>query len=344
MMRKLVVIVFTLCFGSAFGIENSLIQELNPIVYMEEHFFKFSDNHLVALQRAIDAPCKLRVMSYNILSKYYDRLQIEENRWEHRKNRVLALIRQDAPDVLCCQELTVDQILDLTSELGTQYEVYAPLPNEEKYCTEVLGIFYDKQRFTLKSAEKQELGVTHFSEELQSYCFQYFLKAVFVDKPSGEEFVVYNTHADYLMPGGRMELVDFLLKEAEQDASKYPTILTGDFNTHLASIPTPFKEFPLAPVLDGPYIQHTLTRNHFRDSLNIPLIAHVGPLSTFTYVQGKGCFAGVDSSLQLTFDHIFVTPATIRVIFHLHEPATVDGSFPSDHIPVIADVAIGFLP
>lgn len=339
MLRSLL-LSYVLYTGTGFGIENSIIGDLDSQFYIKNHKNKFSDKQYEELIDTLQASCQFRVMSYNVLSKYYDRLQKEDNVWEKRKDRVIALIQHDNPDILCCQELTVEQISEMQSALEKDYAIYAPLPGgEEKYQTELLGIFYKKTRFDFIKGGMEELGCSHFSEELQSFCYQYFIKGFFKDRFSGKEFVAYNTHADYLKPNGRIELVDFLLQDAEKEALVYPTMILGDFNTLPSALPNQY-EHPALPGLDGSYVLQKMTKKSFRNSLDLPLIAHVGPHSTYTYkIDKQAPFTGVEY-FGLLLDHIFVTPSTIKVIFHAHEPATVDNHFPSDHLPVIADLAI----
>lgn len=339
-LRKLAVFCsmpFILC-SSNLAIENSIITELGVEQCIKQHRSKFSDEQYKEILSALEAPCKFRIMTYNVLSKCYDDIQKNENRWENRKLRITKLIRSNSPDILCCQELTTDQIQDMLQELSPEYDVVAPLPSEQN-LSELLGIFYKKQRFKLQQSEKKELGKMYYWEELKNYCFQYFIKAKFLDKNSGKEFVVYNTHADYLKPNVRLQLVKLLLEDAEKNAQSYPTILAGDFNTVQAILPNPYTH-PLTPVFDASYLLQTITKKNFRNALDLTLIAHAGPMSSFTCYHNKlEPFVGVDS-FGFLMDHIFVTPKDIKVIFHAIEPATIDGYFPSDHVPVIADLSI----
>ena len=301
---------------------------------------KFSDKQYQELLSAINLPCRFRIMTYNILSKAYDESQRDENRWQNRKSRIIDLITHDAPDILCCQELTPGQIDDLMQALKHEYGLYAPLHHQKDLANaELLGIFYRKQRFELKQSVKKELGKMYYWEEYKNYCYQYFIKTHLLDKYSGKEFIVYNTHADYLKPDVRLKLVEFLLEDAEKDALHYPTLIAGDFNTISNTLPDPYK-ISLTPAFDSSYLLQTITKNNFRNALDMVLIAHGGPMSSFTsQIKNLLPFTGIDP-FGLLIDHIFVTPKKIKVLFHAVEPATVNGHFPSDHAPVIADVSI----
>lgn len=324
----------------AFGIENSVVDQMDAKKCMEQFKDKFSEKQYRECINAIEAPCKLRIMSYNILSKHYDGMQKRENTWENRKNRVIELIAYDSPDIMCCQELTEGQIFDLMQTLGDKYAVYAPLPLDTgSPNTELLGIFYKKLRFDLRQSEIKELGCMYYWEEYQNYCFQYFIKAMLLDKTTGKELMVYNTHADYLKADIRLQLVHFLLNDAEKEALKYPTVIAGDFNT-LPSILPDSIHASLITGLDGSYLLQTIANNNFKSSQALALIAHAGPVTSYTYqIKTRSAFSGIDPYGPL-LDHIFVTPQTMKVIFHAIDPATVNGHFPSDHLPVLADIAI----
>lgn len=339
LVKVLFLYLSSVCLAFGYEIENSIVQELNSNYYRSQHKDKFSDEHYNELVKALEASCQMRLMSYNVLSQFYDSLQKEQNTWAHRKDRVIALIDHISPDVFCCQELTPIQIDDFKNHWGDKYGTYAPLPSDDRCFTEMLGIFYNKEKFDLKYSEKREIGISHYSHELGSYCFQYYIKVHLVEKKSGKEFVLYNTHADYLKPEGRLELVKSLLESAEKDAESYPTILAGDFNTKPSMLPAFFEGYGL-PAFDSNYLLQLLTKNGFRNTLDLPLIAHIGPFSTFTMPQQNLVpFTDVDY-FGSTLDHIFVTPNTIKTIFHAIEPAQVNGHYPSDHVPVFVDLSI----
>ena len=338
MLRSILILSITVA-NLVFGIENSIIKELDAHYCLQEFRSKFSTSQYQEIEEALEAPLKLRIMSYNILSQEYDRMQKEENCWQLRKNRVLELITHASPDIFCCQELTPVQINDLMSTLGKEYAAYTPLPSDERCYHEILGIFYKKDRFELTHGEKNELGMIYFWEALNVYCFQYYLKTELLHKITGKSIVVFNTHPDFFMPDVRGALVESVLNDAEATAHNNPTIICGDFNTFPSSLPDFFKA-PSTIGVDGPYILQKITKNRFRDSLDLVLIAHAGPMASYTCdIETLTPFTN-PNIYGLILDHIFVNPDKVKVLFHAIEPAKVDGHFPSDHLPVIADVII----
>lgn len=335
-MRKFILCALTL-INTTFAIENSISNECIASEAFHRYQSKFTDKQKEEIHETLQIPCKLRIMTYNVLSKDYDHMQQPENRWESRKGRIVELIKHDAPDIICLQELTVDQIEDLSKELCELYASFAPLPNQ--YRTEMLGFFYNKGFLELVSGEKKELGPMYYWETFQTMCFQYFIKATFKDIITGKTFTVYNTHLDYLKPNVRQQLLDLVLNDAEKDALTQPVIIAGDFNTLPSVLPDNFK-LPITPGLDGNYILYSLTRKGFRNSIDMALIAHAGPMCSFTYSTKTFTPFSTPDIAGLILDHIFVTPETIKVLFHAIDPATVGGRYPSDHLPVFADIAI----
>jgi endonuclease/exonuclease/phosphatase family metal-dependent hydrolase len=102
-----------------------------------------------------------------------------------------------------------------------------------------------------------------------------------------------------------------------------PILLLGDFNTLY--------------FLDGKSIVKALTENNLKDSENLSIFRHFGPycsinnsnilLTPFIGPELKG----------VILDRIFVNEY-FCVLAHAIDIAKVNGEFPSDHFPVIADI------
>ena len=93
------------------------------------------------------------------------------------------------------------------------------------------------------------------------------------------------------------------------------------------------------PFFDGDYIHRILTKGSLRDTRELSLLGHVGPISTFTNdpddvhpFQGRG-------TPGVFLDHIYATK-DVTILLHAVQPATVQGEFPSDHMPLIVDFII----
>ena len=99
-----------------------------------------------------------------------------------------------------------------------------------------------------------------------------------------------------------------------------PILVKGDFNLF------PFLEHKNNLFFDGTLIEGVLTENNLKESKNISIFGHFGPLCSIN--NSKKTLA------------LFVDPENnhLDVLTHGMDPARVNGQFPSDHFPVITDV------
>ena len=76
-----------------------------------------------------------------------------------------------------------------------------------------------------------------------------------------------------------------------------------------------------------------------KDAMGRALVGQVGPIATFTNApEGKIPFKGLGTP-DVILDHIYVSKEIIPLL-HAIQPATVDGHFPSDHMPVLVDCIV----
>ena len=98
---------------------------------------------------------------------------------------------------------------------------------------------------------------------------------------------------------------------------KAPVILTGDLNT--------------GPNSD-PY-RLIITNSTLQDAKHLTETPHYGPNSTWsTFFVGQG--------LGDRIDYIFVTPHYLRTLQHAILTDSVRQYYPSDHLPVLAELAV----
>ncbi|MDZ7649266.1 MAG: endonuclease/exonuclease/phosphatase family protein [Cytophagales bacterium] len=96
------------------------------------------------------------VMSYNI------RLDTEAdgiNQWKNRRDKVIALIKKNNPDLLGVQEALHNQMMDLQKGLS-EYEFIGVGRDDGKEKGEYSAIFYKKSRFEVIKKKRLWLSET----------------------------------------------------------------------------------------------------------------------------------------------------------------------------------------
>lgn len=301
---------------TAGAVENSVIPMMEKYECIENlPAQKFTKNQFDEISHALERKeDKIRLVTYNMLFNWYDHNLDPENRWPNRFPRIVELINEMRPDIICTQELYPDQVQDIASLLDNEFTFFVGQKDEDG---ESYGIFYRKERFELISSHvKYPLSVVQ-------------LKDLKTDKI----FSVFNTHMPLSNIERREANAHKIVQIIEPVAREMPVIFTGDLNTFpgLLDLNLPF--------YDGDYIHRILSKGAIKNSREQALIGHFGPISTFTSngtdvkpFQGTG-------TPGVILDHIYVTE-DVTVLMHAVEPATIDGHFPSDHLPVLIDCLI----
>jgi endonuclease/exonuclease/phosphatase family metal-dependent hydrolase len=136
------------------------------------------------------------------------------------------------------------------------------------------------------------------------------------DLETGKTFFHFNTHFDHRGERARDESARLLLDRIRLPARSLPTVITGDFNFTESS--------------DG-YKLLTTKTSGLHDARYVSESPHHGPTSTFNE------FKALIPDRKIDF--IFVK-GNIRVLQHGVLSDTWDGRFPSDHMPVLAEIVI----
>lgn len=322
--NKIIGFILIQCFSSSLlmgTIENSII----PLVEKYEKIEnlpseKFSQNQFAEIaSRLKECDKKIRLVSYNILFNKYDHNLAEENRWPQRCPRIAELIEEMNPDIMGVQELCSDQRTDLLAAVGNVYEFYS----EESSSGEHDGIFYRKDRF--------ELIDSHVWEMVDSGTLTMItLKELATSK----SLAIFNTHLSFSKVDRREQQAKFIAEKIESFAPMIPVILTGDMNT----FPNKLDKEKL-PFYDGDYIHRIFTQSSLKDAREIACLGHLGPIGTFTNVDhDPQPFKGTGTP-GIFLDHIYVSRG-VQPIVHAVQPATVNGHFPSDHMPILLDFVL----
>ncbi len=254
----------------------------------------------------------LNVATYNLR---YDTSQDGINAWPNRREAVKALIRYHDFDVFGTQEGLLHQLADLAST--GEYAYVGVGRDDGKSAGEHSAIFYRKSRFSVlkhgdfwlsETPEKPSMGWD------AKCCKRIATWAQLRDKDSGKSFFMFSVHFDHEGIVARRESAKLLVRKIKDIAEDHPVICVGDFNT------TSETE-PIATMQDA-----------LRDAYKVSAAPSYGPLGTYN---------GFQFNLPLTrrIDYIFVS-RNIKVLRYAALSDSIDGRYPSDHLPVLARIEI----
>jgi endonuclease/exonuclease/phosphatase family metal-dependent hydrolase len=254
----------------------------------------------------------INIMSYNIrLNTTADGI----NAWPLRTDKVAGLLRFHQADIFGVQEALPEQVKDLEKAFPG-FDHYGVGRDDGVSRGEHMSVFYLKSRFEKLDAgtfwlndatDKPGLG---WDAAYNRTCTWVELK----DRNTGKSFLVFNTHFDNRGSKARAESAKLILQFMEKiNEENLPLILTGDFNT------TPDSE-PIQTIL-----------GHLKNSRSISETTPYGP---------EGTSGGFEVTEQdRIIDFIFVNDK-MRILRHGHLSDSFGLFYPSDHLPVLAEIEI----
>lgn len=253
----------------------------------------------------------VKVMSFNIR---YNNPGDGENAWPNRVDLVQRLLGYHQPDIIGVQEALEGQMEDLSRILpGFDSEGIARTEGGE-----YSAILY--RASTLEKMEGSTFYLSSTPDQLSTGWDAALPRiatwARFKLRSTGAEFFCINTHFDHIGEVARKESAALILRAIDSlNPNHLPVILTGDFNA------TPNSE-PILTILSGDMLNS-------RTQTAGP--AH-GPESTWS----GWTIAGEPGR---TIDYIFVK-GDLAVVRHAHLAESFSGRFPSDHLPVLAEIIL----
>jgi endonuclease/exonuclease/phosphatase family metal-dependent hydrolase len=262
----------------------------------------------------------LRLLSFNIR---YDNPGDAPNDWPARRDRVAGVIRFHRADAAGLQEVLVGQLRDLEARLPG-YAWVGVGRSDGVEAGEFSPIFYRTDRLEL--LESGTFWLSDTPEVAGSKGWDAALPRIvtwarFRHRVSDRSFVHFNTHFDHRGERARAESARLLRARIDGLGGEAPVALTGDLN----AVP---ESTPLSTLLRCEEPSDCL-----RDGRVITEDPGYGPDGTyfgFAVEPGPG----------RRIDYILVS-RSFGVLRHGHLAESEAGFYPSDHLPVFAELALG---
>ena len=254
----------------------------------------------------------LRVASYNLRM---DTPSDSLNAWSFRKDNVNALIRYNDFDIFGTQEGFLHQLQDICRM--PEYAYIGAGRDDGQSAGEHSAIFYKTERF-----EVLEKGDFWLSETPDvpgkgwdaTCCNRICSWAKFKEIKSGKVLYFFSVHFDHQGVVARQESGKLMVAKMKEIAGDYPLICVGDFNS------TPETE------------QIKSLSSYLNDARQTTQLPPYGPEGTFNRRFGNPISPG-------RIDYIFVSDE-IQVLRYASLTDNDGRYYPSDHIPVMADIIL----
>jgi endonuclease/exonuclease/phosphatase family metal-dependent hydrolase len=245
--------------------------------------------------------------------------------WSVRKHICLKVLKDHQPDILCTQEVLRVQAEDMAATFPghTSYGFVGPYMDQHPEGYHLVTknvILFSSDRYEMTSAGNYWLSETPLIANSVSWDA---LRARHVnwvrlrDKRTGREFRVINTHFDHKGKQAREEQAKMIVKEAAQYHEDFPQILAGDLNAIATNK-------AISVIKDAGWTD-TYTAIHGPED----------PGRTFHALEGPAYKPGTSGKIDFIFARGKVTPVASEIIRD-----NVNGSYPSDHYFLSADVRI----
>ena len=171
----------------------------------------------------------LKVMSFNIR---YATANDGTNSWDFRGPAVLAMLKDQAPDVIGLQEAMIPQT-GFISYFLDGYKCVGVGREDGKKKGEQMSVYYNSKTVSLKKWGTFWLSETPDtpSKGWDGECYRCATWAVMKDKKTGKSFFFVNTHLDHKGDIAREEGIKTLLEQIDKrNKDGLPVVITGDFN------------------------------------------------------------------------------------------------------------------
>lgn len=253
--------------------------------------------------------------------------------WEKRKWKMLEVMLEHDPDILCLEEVDQYSFFNAALESVGYTGIFTPKPDSP--CLYVRGnsgpdgcaVFYRKDKYVLEKANSFVIAPDHpVTNQIAAY-------AVLSDKTTSVKFCVLTTH--FKAKQGYEELrqnqAEHLVKFVQEDMSHIPVVICGDFNGN-------YQE-PLYGVMKSSPVALESIYTRLQNDLSEP---------KYTSWKIRGSHSGGERESCKGIDYIWVTRVSVDVAGLLLLPTEEQigpdrlpsSNYPSDHLHLVADLFI----
>lgn len=255
---------------------------------------------------------ELKIMSYNLRVDFGGD---GANNWEFRRDLLTGQIGFYAPDFIGTQEGKNHQLEFIKTALP-EYNYIGLSRDNSKTDGEFSAIFYKPRKFKLLSEATFWLSETPnekskgWDAALERICTY----GLFEEVTTGKRFYVFNTHLDHMGELARTNSAKLIVEKIKTiNPKNLPVIFTGDFNSE----PNSAAYQTIVAFMD--------------DSKIVSKTKPFGPTGTFNAFK-------FHEPVTLLIDYIFVSKGNIEVLKHAVLSDSKDCKYPSDHLPVYAEI------
>ena len=252
-----------------------------------------------------------RVMSFNLRCK-----NDGEQTITNRSKVAVEVIKQYYPDSFGVQECTPRWKRILAYNLDGKYACVGAARDFYGPFTEYSSIYYLKDKYNLIDSGTFWLSETpekRWTKSFDSACYRVASWALLEEKETGIRYTHINTHLDHVLDSTREAQMTVLIDCVKKVANSSPIVMTGDFNAYEDEL------------------VYAVARESFNDSKLVAENTEHG--RTFTSYGTK------EEDGTGAIDYIFTSPEvevdTYKIIRN-----TVQGIYPSDHYPIVADIVL----
>ena len=255
-----------------------------------------------------------KIISYNLR---FDNQNDGENKWDLRKDFLAQQLQFYSPDFFGTQEGKLHQLQYLKNSL-TDYDYVGRGRDDSENQGEFSALFYNKSKFKVieqatfwlsETPDKVSKGWDAALERICSY-------GLFEDIKTKQKLYVFNTHFDHMGEVARLNSAHLIIEKINAiNTKKYAVILTGDFNSEPGSKP------------------YLYLASQMNDARSITKTAPFGPDGTFNNFE-------FHKPVTTLIDYIFTSKNNIEVLKFAVLSDSKDCKYPSDHLPVYAEISI----